>query len=129
MTAKSSSSNMGKLIGCLAIGAVVLIVVLGAIGAAILFLPGLTRLATPPAANVNVIVNLTTPLDDSTVPLNTSTSIQAEAIGAQPIASLELWVDAVQVESKTAPQPNQNDFLAFWGWTPASAGTSRRPAA
>jgi len=120
MTAKPSSTKSGRLIGCVAIAGVVLIVIGGAIAAAILFIPGLSSQVSP--ASANLIVNLTLPLDDSTVPLNSSTAIQAEALGTQPITTLELWVDGALFASKTASQSGQKQFFASWGWTPASAG-------
>jgi LysM repeat protein len=122
MTAKPGSSNIGKLIGCLAIGAVVLIVLVAAIVGAVVFLPGLTRPATPPAAKVNAIVNFIMPLDDSTVPLDRSTAIQVDGLSAQPILSLELWVDGARFASKTIPQTGQTQFFGSWGWMPPSVG-------
>jgi hypothetical protein len=78
--------------------------------------------ALPPDA-VDLIVSLTKPSYGSTVPLGTITTVAATAIGGRPIAALELWVDGVNLETKTAPAPSSiRQFTTFWAWVPARAG-------
>lgn len=74
-----------------------------------------------PPANP-MLVNLSTPLDHSAVPLNTATSVHADALGVAPIRALTLWVDGVQMAEQVAPSNDKKEFTAFWSWTPTNAG-------
>ena len=76
----------------------------------------------PPNA-MPLVVTLTTPPNASVVPLNQITNISAEAIGAQPITALELWVDGARWQTKNAPAGSALAQLsAFWTWTPTGEG-------
>ncbi len=104
------------------IGVVVLAVAI-IVGGIVFFatrFPGVARQSPLNAAPV--LVNLTVPLDGAQVPLNESTSVQAQALGDQPIATLELWADGALVQTTKAQKPDQKQLFALWGWTPSSEG-------
>src|SRR5512135_2848882 len=107
------------LIGC---GVLAVVVIVGLIGAAVFVLTRPAGLPQPPPGAAALLVHLTTPLDASDVPLNEPTSIQVEALGTSPIASLELWVDGNPAETKTAPRPDLLQFDASWSWLPDAPG-------
>ena len=106
-------------LGCLVLVGII-VVVLGAVALFAATLPPVSQQLPPNSGPL--LVNLTTPLDSSDVPLNSPTSIQAEALGASSIVSLELWVDGNPAETKNAPKPDLQQFDAFWSWQPNAPG-------
>lgn len=106
------------LVGCL----VLLVLVLIGGGVALWFLVPEVDDQLPTAMG-QTFVTLTTPLNGAGIPLNGITTIEAQAIGAQPIRTLELWIDGVPAQSKTAPAgASLNQFFASWSWMPTIEG-------
>ncbi len=104
-------------IGCLAI---VLIALLGSAGWFLATqIPAVTEQMPPNASSI--IVTLTTPLNNAAIPLNDATTIGMDAIGPQPIVSVELWVDGVRLFSKTS-DAGLKQFTATWSWVPPGEG-------
>lgn len=121
MTAKPKSGGSGWLIGCLFLAMVVFIAAGGGIAYLLTQNPDLTRQLPP--GTVPLTVNLTSPSDGSAIPMNSFTTIQADALGAKPITALELYVDGVLAQVKGAPPgSSQEHFGAFWTWTPDKEG-------
>jgi LysM repeat protein len=76
-----------------------------------------------PIAMGQTFVTLTTPTNGAGIPLNAITTIEAQAISAQPIRTLELWIDGVPAQSKSAPAgASLNQFFAAWSWMPTVEG-------
>jgi LysM repeat protein len=76
-----------------------------------------------PSGATPIIVTLTTPLNGSTVQLNSPTSVEAQALGSAPIAALELWVDGVLMQTNTPLHGSiSTRFITFWSWTPVTEG-------
>lgn len=74
----------------------------------------------PPNASP-VIVTLTTPSNDTAIPLNDSTTITVDAVGPQAIVSLELWVNGARLFNKTS-ESGLKQLTATWAWLPQSEG-------
>ncbi len=104
-------------IGCFAI------IILGLIGGLVFLNTQIPDVAdqVPPNASP-IIVTLTTPPNDATIPLNDATTISVDAIGPAPIVAVELWVDGVRLFTKTS-DAGINPFTAVWSWMPSSEGT------
>lgn len=104
-------------IGCFAI------IILGLIGGLVYLSTQIPDVAEqmPPSASP-IIVTLTTPPNDSTIPLNDATTISVDAIGPAPIVAIELWVDGVRLFTKTS-DAGVTPFTAIWSWMPSSEGT------
>lgn len=113
-------SNTQKLsLGCLTLAVIVLFG--GGALALLLWVPDVAE-QFPPGMST-IVVTLSTPVNDAQVPLNQFTTVTAEAMGASPITALELWIDGIPAETKTAPAgSNLRRLSAFWGWTPVSEG-------
>lgn len=104
-------------IGCL------IIVLLGLIGGGVLLVTQIPDVAEQRPSNSSpIIVTLTTPPNDATIPLNDATTISVDAIGPAPIVAIELWVDGVRLFTKTS-DAGVNPFTAVWAWQPSSEGT------
>ena len=75
-----------------------------------------------PSASGSILVTLTEPVNGSNLTLNHETAISAEALGAQPVSALQLWVDGALWQTKQASNASLTQFNAFWTWTPIKAG-------
>lgn len=75
-----------------------------------------------PSASGSILVTLTDPVNGSNLTLNHETAISAEALGAQPVSALQLWVDGALWQTKQASNASLTQFNAFWTWTPIKAG-------
>ncbi len=119
MQTKNQSPTTGRLIGCLIL---IVLTFLAGGGIAVLAnqIPDVAAQLPPNAGPI--IVTLTTPLNEEIIPQNQATTITAEAVGGNPIATLELWIDGTVAQSKNAPSGDLKQFSAFWTWMPASAG-------
>jgi hypothetical protein len=115
------SSRKSLTLGCL--GSLLLLGALATVAVVLLItqIPEISQQLPPDATPL--LVNLTAPLDGSTLLLNTPVAVYAEAVGEKPVAAFELWVDGmlVQVESVT-PGTGQTPFSASWAWTPTETG-------
>ncbi len=110
--------NKTWLLGCL----ILFVLVLIGGGVALWFLVPEVDDQLPPAMG-QVFVTLTTPTNGAGIPLNSLTTIEAQALSAQPIRTLELWVDGVPAQSKSAPAgASLNQFFASWSWMPTVEG-------
>lgn len=106
------------LIGCVVLAVVILV---GGLAAFLVLAPEVEDLLPPGVSTL--IVTLSTPLNDTQVPLDQFTTISAEALGVKPIVALELWIDGIPAETKNAPAGAAlNQFAASWTWTPTSEG-------
>jgi LysM repeat protein len=71
----------------------------------------------------SVHVSLLVPENPGTWPLDSFIPVLVSAEGNQPIQSLELYINGVLYDTKTAPQDWAGKFLAtHWTWQPGSAG-------
>ena len=119
MQTKNQSPLSGRLIGCLIL---IVLAFLAGGGIAVLVnqIPDVAAQLPPNAGPI--IVTLTTPPNEEIIPLNQFTTITTEAVGGNPIAVLELWIDGALLQTKNAPSGDLKQFSAFWTWTPVSEG-------
>ncbi|MBI5303978.1 MAG: LysM peptidoglycan-binding domain-containing protein [Chloroflexi bacterium] len=104
--------------GCL----VFLILLLAGGGAALWLLVPEVEEQLPVGASP-IIVTLSAPANGAALALNGPTTIEAQAFGAQPIIALELWIDGVPSQAKSAPPELQlKQLSASWLWLPVVEG-------
>jgi hypothetical protein len=114
-------SRRSLALGCL--GGLLLLGVLAAVAVALLVsrIPEVSEQLPPDATPL--LVNLTAPLDGSTLLLDTPAAVYAEAVGTKPVAAFELWVDGILIQVRSVPPgAGQALFSASWAWTPAETG-------
>ena len=71
----------------------------------------------------SVHVSLVVPQNSGAWPLDAFIPVLVSAEGDQPVQSLELYINGVLYDTKSAPQDWAGDFLAtHWNWQPGSAG-------
>ncbi len=69
-----------------------------------------------------LVVTLTTPSNDATIPLNDATTIGVDAVGAQPIVAVEVWVDGVRLFAQPS-DAGLKRLVVTWSWVPQGEGT------
>jgi LysM repeat protein len=71
----------------------------------------------------SVLISLVVPQNSGAWPLDSFIPVLVSAEGDQPVQSLELYINGVLYDTKTAPQDWAGNFLAtHWNWQPGSAG-------
>ncbi|MHB1132203.1 MAG: hypothetical protein ACYC4L_07405 [Chloroflexota bacterium] len=83
--------------------------------------PSANDLLAPGSAPI--VVSVLRPSDRSTYPANDYVPIEARAVGARPLAALELWVDGALLQREEAPANKNSQLLsARWTWQPGAEG-------
>jgi LysM repeat protein len=75
-----------------------------------------------PVNAVPILVNLTLPTSGMNVSANNPTSIRVDAIGSQSLATIQLWIDGIPVDARSAP-PDSTQTSANFAWTPRGFGS------
>jgi hypothetical protein len=84
-------------------------------------LPSISSQLPPGSTPLNV--NLFLPENGSRLPSGAYASVQAEALGVNPITTVQFWVDGIAVAASNAGEGiNSNTLNANWSWLPASDG-------
>jgi hypothetical protein len=83
-------------------------------------LPDISQLIPP--GSTRLIVNLTSPANGDRLDPTTMTTVQADALGARPVVSMQFWVDGAIQGSKQSAGTGRQQVSAFWAWTPSAAG-------
>jgi hypothetical protein len=74
-----------------------------------------------PLGTSPIIVNLTVPFANDTVPISNYTDIHAEAIGPNPIQVMTLWVNGMAVDAHAASAKG-NSYGVDFSWQPTGPG-------
>ena len=77
---------------------------------------------SPPASNEGPSVQITSPVDGSTVTVGVATQIQATATAGAGVTRVDLSVNGRVVDTITPPSGNPINFPFVQPWTPATAG-------
>jgi hypothetical protein len=77
---------------------------------------------SPPASNEGPSVQITSPVDGSTVTVGVATQIQATATAGAGVTRVDLSVNGRVVDTITPPSGNPTNFPFVQPWTPATAG-------
>ncbi|MDR3576066.1 MAG: LysM peptidoglycan-binding domain-containing protein [Anaerolineaceae bacterium] len=108
------------LVGCLA--AILLVLIIGA-GMAIFIARIPPVSAQIVSGSAYMLVTLSSPLTGASLPLNSFTQVNVDAVGQRPLRRLEFWVDNQLIAQNNLPDGSTlTSASAFWSWTPPQAG-------
>ncbi len=108
------------LIGCIVVAGIAGVLLVLGLGAAYFLLAPASEAL--PMGRTPVFVNITMPVNGSSLPVGQPASVYVQAVGQEPISKIELVVDGVKLGGGTSTPSGGNKMVGNWSWTPGTEG-------